>query len=205
MLQNIIIFIGFILSILSFILSAYIGVTNSLEKRFNIDLFQDYDGDQSGVLVGYDGINAPINEKTAQPIINMIGLARITLTNKSSVPITIISFDLGSDIGSPFTSYTHTSPFYQITTKKSSIVNFGYVDKPLKYLLPLFTIPPYQSTDGYLSFWIHEKNILPGEKYPLKVKTSRGTKVFNIKFGSIYKPDEEYRNTKPVPIKYFSL
>lgn len=186
------------ISLVSLSISIIVLVTNLLQRRFNIDIYQDYNGSQSAFIKSYDGREAPLERTLGKPKMNHVALARITISNKSSLPVSIISFSIGGSIAADFATHSHTEPYYLITTKKGSTVTFGYPDKPLDYLHPLFTIKPFEAVQGYVSFWVHAADeIKTNTPIELVIKTSRGIKNAKICFQGILESHEDALYAQP--------
>lgn len=181
------------ISIISLVISIIVASSNLWRKRFSLTLYQDYDGDQSGLLKTYDGLYNLSSNRSGKPKMDHVALAMVTISNNSSEPVTIISFDIGENISAPFASHSHTEPYYRITTSEHSVSYFGFKDQPLTYIKPLFTLKPYEALQGYLSFWVHDTSIFElGKPIPVKILTSRKTAIAQIKFGSVYESNREF-------------
>lgn len=189
-----------IISIISLIISLIVAYITLVIQRFNLTIKQDHEGHQSGVLLSYDGVRASVKEMTGKPNYSQIILLRVVIINKSSLPISIISFHLENDSGPEFCDYSHTDPYYVITQEYGT-VNFGFPDDPLDYLKPIINLQPYETTAGYLSFPTSDLfNIDYNNPIKLIVKTSRGKKLKKLKLGPIYQsvPDAIYKSAESI-------
>ena len=194
-----------IISIISLFISIYFAATSARQHKFNLVVEQLHDGHQSGTLLSYDGSRAPVSEMTGQPHSDQLALIRIVLVNKSASPISIISFHLGDENGPEFADYSHTEPYFVVTTGEKQSVLFGYKDQPLDYLLPIINLDPYEGKSGYLLFPIHDVfGFDYTENIELIIKTSRKNITKSIKFGPVYESIESTKYTKVKPVRYYS-
>ncbi|CAM3646678.1 hypothetical protein [Erysipelothrix anatis] len=193
------------ISIISLIFSVYFATTSARRQRFNLKVEQLHGGDQSGTLLSYDGVSASVSEMTGKPHYSQVALIRIVLTNRSASPISILSFFLGDEDGPEFSDYSHTEPFFVISTGENTRVNFGFVDNHIDYLKPVINLSAYESTSGYLLFPISEVyNFDYSKRIKLVVKTSRKTISKNINFGPIYQSHDKAKYEHVDSIKYNS-
>lgn len=185
------------------VLSLIISIFSIRKHQFKLIIHQPEGGAQSASIITFDGCYASSPKLTGEPNYDNIALIRISLINKSASPIAITSFMLGDNV-SVFADYSHTVPYFKITSEKSNNY-FGFPDKKLEYLKPIINLEPYDAKSGYLFFPVGSFDHLNLEKdIDLTIFTSRGKKVKKIKFGPIYKSSGQFPYLHPEYINYSS-
>ncbi|MPM36297.1 hypothetical protein SDC9_82892 [bioreactor metagenome] len=169
--------ISIVISGISLLISLVIAFKDIWTARRNIIVTQTDDGRRSGFLKSFDGCiksyspDVPLN---SEPNFYSVLLVDIIITNRSSLPISILEFsvpELGLD---SFNSYSHTQNSFEITVNKTTTIEYGS-PSPIKYLQPEFTLGPYTSDRGYIFFWSGLASDLDvDKKIRLKILTSRG-------------------------------
>jgi len=182
-------FVPIIISLFSLLISFFVAFRNVWVTRKNIDITQTDNAVRSLFLKSYDGCITSYDnslfrgKKDSTPNIRSVGLVEIVITNKSSLPISILEFSI-PDFPA-FSSYSPTIDSFTVTTQSTSKTIVGEKNSPLEYLKPEFTLNPYTSKRGYLLFWSGiEKDVSPMENITLTILTSRGTFKKKIKFSS---------------------
>lgn len=195
--------VSIIIGITGLLISLFVLFRSIWTDRFTIKVFQDYNGDQSAFIETYDGCFASDDEPDGRPKLTNIALARITISNNSSLPVSIVKFSLEGDYAVDFASHSYTEDFFLITHAENCYAHFGFPDKPLVYLNPIFKLEPYETKQGYISFKVYcLEDFKTKQEHKLAVHTSRGVKNFKIKFSSNYKSLKKYAHTHPKPFKY---
>lgn len=185
------------------VISLIISIISIQKHRFKLIIHQSEGGAQSGSIITFDGCYASSSERTGEPNYDNIALIRISLINKSASSIAITSFMLGDNV-SVFADYSHTVPYFKITSEKIKTC-FGFPDKKLEYLKPIINLKPYDAKSGYLFFPVGSfDNLNLEKKIRLTIITSRGKKVKKIKFGPIYKSSGQFPYMQPEYINYSS-
>ncbi|MFW3538013.1 hypothetical protein [Vagococcus fluvialis] len=184
-------YISLIISAISLGISAFLAYRNIWLSRARIDIVQTDKADRSMFIKSFDG-NSPGYEYSIPlkngPIMKSVLLIEVIITNKSSLPISILEFYTKDFPSNSFTSYSDTKESFRITERPNSVVSIGE-DYPIKYLQPEFTIQPYTSERGYLLFWTGTENEVfqtPSE-IDLNVSTSRKKFNFKVRIPSTYK------------------
>lgn len=162
--------ISIIFSGISLIISLIVSWNSWWRSRANISIEQTHNADRSLYFKSIDASLKDFNPET-RPIFKSVLLIEVILTNKSSLPISILEFII--DDFPTFDLYSYTDDYFEVTWKDNSVVELGK-DFPIKYLKPEFTIEPYTSERGYIFFWSGiERDLDINEKILLTVKTSR--------------------------------
>ncbi|UFT98118.1 hypothetical protein KO561_12990 [Radiobacillus kanasensis] len=176
-----------IISLFSLFVSLFVAFRNVWISRKNIDVTQTDNAIRSLFIKSYDGCMVSHSYQVKpdnSPKIISAGLAEIVVTNKSSLPISILEFSIPDYPA--FSSYSPTKDSFTITTEENSRTVVGDDYSPLEYLKPEFTLDPYTSRRGYIMFWsgLETDNMPIEEDIPLKILTSRGQINKIIKFSS---------------------
>lgn len=171
--------ISIIISGISLLISLIIAFRDIWTARRNIKVTQTDDTVRSGFLRSFDGCiksHSPDIPLNLGPNFHSVLLIEIIITNRSSLPISILEFSLSPEDGlASFNSYSDTQDSFKITVNTKSTVHFGYPTSPIKYLQPEFTLDPYTSDRGYIFFWSGlERNFDIDKKISLNIHTSRG-------------------------------
>ncbi|MEB6013812.1 hypothetical protein [Enterococcus faecium] len=202
--------ISFWLSIISIFTAVYTAYRNIWISRAQIKVIQTDKAARSYFIKSFDGCyrsySPPIKpEESYEPNIVSVLLIEVIITNKSSLPISILEFSTKDFCANPFTSYSYTKDFFTITTPQG-VTKLGTPDSPLKFIQPEFTLQPYTSERGYIMFWSgREENFITPQKITLETITSR--KIFKAKINIpdhiesikkmvLYGTDENDRPTK---------
>ncbi|MDK4352694.1 hypothetical protein M4I17_09815 [Enterococcus thailandicus] len=175
--------ISFILSIISIITAVITAWKNLWLSRAKIQIIQTDNGARSSFIQTFDGCcivygdGVPLPGTEDPPIISVL-LIEVIITNKSSLPISILEFKTSDFTSNPFTSYSYTKNSFEITSE-DRVSKLGSEKYPLKYLKPEFTIAPYTSERGYIMFWSGTE--VTDFKTPGKIKlvTTTSRKKFN--------------------------
>lgn len=194
------------LSIFSTVTSLFIAYRTIWLSRPNIKIFQTDNGFRSIFIESFDGCRISYSGSNIDKHPHITGkfygisylLIEVIITNQSSLPISILEFKTKDFIANPFTSYSDTLPNFLITTSKDGSIVLGDKNDPLKYLQPEFTIAPYTSERGYISFssGTEQKFDTPSE-IELEILTSRKTFITKISISaSGYKSIKEYVKIK---------
>lgn len=140
------------------------------KSKASIKIEQTHDAARSIYFKSFDSISDGSDSDT-RPLFESVLLIEIIITNRSSLPISILEFSID---GFPtFDSYSYTKESFQATWTKGVTVHLGK-DSSIKYLQPEFTIEPYTSERGYIFFWHGlEEDLDIDNKLPLTVRTSR--------------------------------
>ena len=149
--------ISIVISGISLLISLMIAFRDIWTALRNIKVTQTDDTVRSGFLKSFDGCiksYSPDVPHNLGPNFHSVLLIEIIITNRSSLPISILEFSLPPEYGlASFNSYSDTQDSFKITVDTNSTVHFGYPASPIKYLQPEFTLDPYTSDRGYISFW----------------------------------------------------
>lgn len=161
----------------------FFTLKNESNKKFSITI--DFLDKQISELI-VDRISDADPDVYHQEKYRLIPL--VVITNLSSYPVTITEFSLNDTIVfNPFIliGNTYEVTYQSSTTKKDGVTFYSgkperklvYDDISDKFLKPAFTIAPFESVTGLLFFKYNDTKI---GKNTLKIKTSRGTKIFPL-------------------------
>lgn len=168
--------IAIIISGISLLISLITSWNSWWKSRASIKIEQTHDAARSLYFQSFD---ASVNndDSDANPVFRSVLLIEIIITNKSSLPISVLEFSID---GFPtFDSYSYTKDSFQATLKEGSSIQLGN-DSAIKYLKPELTIEPYTSERGYIFFWHGaERDLDIDNELDLTVRTSR--KEFEVK------------------------
>ncbi len=183
--------LSLIISGVSLAISAFVAYRNIWLSRAKIKVIQTDNASRSFYMQSFDG-NSPIYsgefEHREFPYMKSALLIELIITNKSSLPISVLEFYTKDFTSNAFTSYSETKDSFVVTTSESSSVRIGN-DYPIKYLQPEFTIQPYTSERGYILFWsgLEDETFVTPKKITLGIKTSRKSFKFPIKIPASFK------------------
>lgn len=182
--------ISFWLSIISIFTAIFTAYRNIWISRAKIKVVQTDKAARSYFIKSFDGCyitySSPIKpDKLSEPNIVSVLLIEVIITNKSSLPISILEFSTKDFCANPFTSYSYTKDFFTVTTEPDHVTKLGTPNSPLKFIKPEFTLQPYTSERGYIMFWSGiEEDFTTPQKITLKTITSR--KMFKTKINIPY-------------------
>ena len=181
--------ISIIISLFSLSISFFLAFRNVWIARRNISIIQTDNAARSIFLKSFDGCLASYNETIpdkiiSEPNMHSVILIEIIITNKSSLPISILEFVIPNYPS--FTSYSPVPKFFEVTTEEKTKLVIGKPDS-IKYLKPEFTVSPYTSERGYILFWSgFESELIDDKDIPLEILTSRGNFKFKINLEGQY-------------------
>lgn len=190
--------ISFGISIISIVTSIFVAYRTIWISRAKIKVIQTDKAARSVFIKSFDGCYktypSSINlDKMVNPNIVSVLLIEVIVTNKSSLPISILEFSTKDFTSNPFTSYSYTKDFFVVTTDSQTKVVFGTSESPLKFIQPEFTLNPYTSERGYIMFWSgFEEEFNTPKEITLKTITSRKTFKFKINIPSSLESIKKY-------------
>ena len=202
-------YISLIISAVSLLISAFVAYRNIWLSRAKLDIVQTDKGARSTFIQTYDGCKKSFSGDVSpsdvlhnheDPYIVSSLLVEVILTNKSSLPISILEFSTNSFTSDSFSSYSPTIGSFVITTEEvpsSKKTTIG-LDKPIKYLQPEFTIAPYTSERGYILFW----SGFEAESFKTPVEINLDIKTSRRNFKTRVKITDTLNSIKP-RIKYY--
>ncbi|WBY92098.1 hypothetical protein [Enterococcus casseliflavus] len=172
----------------SLLISAIVAFRTFYFSRPILKVMQTDNAARSFFIKSYDGSQASLSYdiEDDDPSIASALLIEIILINKSSLPLSILEFQLtGEQLPSfqAFTSYSPSPSSFKITTRENSRTTIDHVN----YLQPEFTLEPYSAKRGYILFWTGiETSLETTDPLNLKIVTSRKEFSFKVKYsGSI--------------------
>ena len=124
-----------------------------------------------------------------------IALIEVIITNDSSLPISILEFQIEG--AHPFQSYTYTKGNYKVTSEFGMPIHISSPDDPLFYLQPEFTLGPYTSKRGYILFWMYDKESIQPGGHQMVVVTSRKKFDHKIKISDTFESAKENLYKEP--------
>ncbi|UQZ98011.1 hypothetical protein HLJ12_11325 [Enterococcus casseliflavus] len=175
----------------SLLISALVAFRTFYFSRPILKVMQTDNAARSFFIKSYDGSQASLSydiddDEDHEPSIASALLIEIILINKSSLPLSILEFQLtGEQLPSfqAFTSYSPSPSSFKITTRENSRTTIDHVN----YLQPEFTLKPYSAKRGYILFWTGiETTLETTDPLDLKIVTSRKDFSFKVNYsGSI--------------------
>lgn len=183
--NNIIPITVFIVSLVSF----YFALSNYLNQRPKLYL-QQHNLQKTSIIIEPDRDSDSDPDKHHHIPYRVI--CEVVLTNNSSLPISIIEFNLNNDL--IFNSYSQPGSKYEFSSKniknlpehenitsefKNDIKTQVFPIGPYT-LKPIIKLDPYSSVRGYLYFKFYDKEQVRVGENKLQVITSRKTFNFDI-------------------------
>lgn len=184
-----------IISLLSLGVSVFVASTNYWRSRPKIKIKQSENENRSWILKTYDGLYAAVKHQSIKPKMGSIALVEVIITNDSSLPISILEFQIEG--AHPFQSYTYTNEKYKITPEYGAPIHISSPDDPLNYLKPEFTLGPYTSIRGHILFWMYDKESIQPGVHRMAVVTSRKKFTYKIKISDTLESAKENLYKEP--------
>lgn len=180
--------IAIIISGISLLISLITSWNSWWKSKTSIKIEQTHNATRSLYFKSFDA-SVNDNESDAHPVFRSVLLIEIIITNRSSLPISVLEFSID---GFPtFDSYSYTKDSFQATLKNGSSIHLGN-DNAIKYLKPEFTIEPYTSERGYIFFWHGaEQDLDIDNKLDLTVRTSRKEFKAKVKVSGKYESNKK--------------
>lgn len=189
--------IPILVSIFSLGISLFVAIRSFYISRPSLELIQTDDAARSLFIQSFDGSQASFSldfkdNELDDPSIASALLIEIVLINKSSLPLSVLEFQINDDRLPGFQSFTSYSPIpssFEITTRENSKTIF----RNINYIQPEFTLDPYMASRGYILFWSGlETNLQTTDPLDLKIITSRKNFDFKVKYSGSVESIKKY-------------
>lgn len=187
--------IAILISTFSLLISLFVAFNSYYRSKAKIVISQ-MKNSQSWILQSYDGSYAAMCKQSTEvntsvaPKMSSIAFLEIIITNQSTLPISILEFEVEGT--REFNSYSHLQRNVKVTPDYGSQILIDSEEDRIPYLQPEFTLSPYTSKRGYVLLWMEdEKSIEPGI-HTLKIVTSRKTFKSKVEIWNEHESAEKY-------------